>query len=76
MPSKQPATEPSESSAPPAINELWMLWSDVNKAWVVSLDDAPGGESFLCCLTESEAQMAADYQNGNYELSCRAVRIK
>jgi hypothetical protein len=54
--------------------ELWMLWR--GEGWVVSLDDAPGGETYLVATSEREARIAAEYQNDMYELNCIPVRVK
>ena len=67
--------------APPIPAELWALWIDVpahkhGGYYVVSIDDAPHGETILASLTEREAEFAAMHQNENYNLDCRPVRIK
>lgn len=53
---------------------LWMLWN--GSGWVVSADDAPGGETFLVATSEREAIEAANYQDHVYGVNCVPVRVK
>ena len=64
----------SVAKFPDIPRELWMLWN--GKRWVVSSDDAPGGETFLVSTSENEAKEASDYQNRMYGLNCVPVRVK
>lgn len=61
-------------------NELWMFWvgSDGKRPghWVVSVDDAPGGQTYLVAFTEAEAKTAATYQEDTYECPCTPIRVK
>jgi hypothetical protein len=63
---------------PPA--ELWMLWNPPGDgdegSWVPTIDDAPGGETFMTCLDRDSAQKAAAYQNDMYDLFCIPIRVK
>jgi hypothetical protein len=59
---------------PPA--ELWMLWLPESEAWVVSVDDAPGGPTYLASLGEEEAKAAAEHQEYLYGIRCVPVRVK
>lgn len=78
--------DPTEAASTPAVSppvpaQLWALWQDLpghehGGYYIVSLDDAPHGETYLVAFTETEAVMAANYQNESYDLNCRPVRIK
>jgi hypothetical protein len=60
--------------------ELWMLWrpgsGDTSPGWVVAIDDPPGGENYLVCLSRKDAEAAALHQNEQYETCCVIVRVK
>lgn len=62
-------------------DEIWGLWQEVpgtcgDGYWIVSVDDAPSGPTYLVSFTEDEAEAAARHQNETYSLSCCPVRIK
>lgn len=61
-------------SMPTIPAELWMLWS--GSGWVLSIDDAPGGETHLVAFSEQEAIAAAEHQKALYVDDCIAVRVK
>lgn len=66
---------------PPLPRQAWALWNDDPGAeahgnWVTSIDDAPGGETYLVSFSEAEATNAAIHQNESYGLRCRPMRIK
>lgn len=70
-------SDPQNMKVPVVPIELWMLWVPSTGVWVVSVDDAPGGETYLACCSEEEALIAAEYQNGMYDqLGCIPVRVK
>jgi hypothetical protein len=60
--------------------ELWMLWIDGEMGcagtFVVAMDDHPGAVNYLACMNESDARVAADYQNELYDFDCYPVRVK
>lgn len=57
-------------------DELWMLWEVNSGCWVVTVDDAPNGETYLVAFSESEAQAAARHQDETYQLDCVPVQVK
>lgn len=58
----------------PIPDELWMLANA--DEWISSIDDAPGGATYLVCFCQEEAETAAKYQNALYGTECVAVRVK
>jgi hypothetical protein len=64
----------SVTKYPSIPHELWMLWD--GSGWVVSADDAPGGETYLVAFTQKEAKESSDYQEQMYGLTCVPVRVK
>ena len=52
--------------------ELWEIWSTAQNGWVVGLDQ---GVEIMVCMTEEQAQYAADHQNDLYCVDCIPVRI-
>jgi hypothetical protein len=61
--------------------ELWMLRNTDGEghdggSWVLSIDAAREGDTYLTCFSEAEAVAAAAHQNDNYDLDCVPVRIK
>jgi hypothetical protein len=70
-------------TAPPIPDELWLLWNPDDDTsdphppcWVVSVDDAPGGRTYLTAFTEAEAVAAAGHQAELYCVNCVPVRVK
>lgn len=57
-------------------SELWMLRNDDNGRFVPSIDDAPGGDTYLVAFTEGEAINAALHQAKEYDVPCTPVRVK
>jgi hypothetical protein len=57
-------------------SELWMLWLPETETWVVSVDDAPGGPTYLASLREEEALAAAEHQEYMYGIRCVPVKDK
>ncbi len=46
--------------------ELWMLWKigttdgdDFDPGWCVAYDDPPGGDNYLVCFSEADANVSA-----------------
>lgn len=61
--------------------ELWMLWitdeDGENGKWLVSVDDAPGGTTYLACFTEDEAIAAIEHQALTYGTeNVTPIRVK
>ncbi len=85
MPDRKTTSETTATSSPrtdPLIpTQLWGLWNDdsdytLGGFWVLSIDNAPHGNTYLICFSEAEATFAAAFQNKAYDLDCRPVRIK
>ena len=54
--------------------ELWMLWE--GSGWVVSVDEAPGGPTYLVAFSEADADSAAAHQEETFGVECVPVRVK
>jgi hypothetical protein len=54
--------------------ELWMLWNGAD--WVVSVDAAPGGTTYLVARSRHEAEAAAKHQEYLYDTECIPVRVR
>jgi len=65
----------AEAKTPAIPDELWMLALD-DGSWAVPVDDLPGGENYLVCLSEADAIAAAQHQEAVYDIICRPVRVK
>lgn len=57
-------------------DELWMLHDTLDGSWIVSIDDATEGNTFLVSLSEAAARAAAAHQKELYDLDCVPVRVK
>jgi hypothetical protein len=55
---------------------LWMLWSGADSCWICAVDDPPGGENYLVCLSLKDAIAAAKYQFNTYAIESTPVRVK
>ncbi len=56
--------------------ELWMLWNPKGGVWVVSIDDAPDGPTYLVAFGQPEAEAAAKHQEDYYGVDgCVAVWV-
>jgi hypothetical protein len=53
--------------------ELWLLWH--GDGWCGSIDDAPGGQTYLASTSMDDAVNAAVYQTLQYDVTCIPIRV-
>lgn len=62
--------------APPVPDELWMLWVIDSSKYLVSIDEARGGTTYLIAFSKTEAEEAARHQFEQYFVESIPVRVK
>lgn len=74
MTTMTPEEQTEVATEPTLPAELWLLWE--GKRFVVSVDDAKRGETFLAATSEESALAACEHQLNAYDCPCRPVRVK
>jgi hypothetical protein len=65
--------QPSQPEVPA---ELWLLWIPDSRIYVLSMDDARDGPTYLAAFSQAEATRAAEHQGRMYDFHCVPVRVK
>jgi hypothetical protein len=64
---------PNNPKIPEIPAELWMLWT--GHGWLVSVDEPPGGATYLIALSEAEAIAASQHQRQMYGVETTPARV-
>jgi len=55
--------------------EIWLLRDVVGGNWVMAADVPPGGENYLACFSQRDADAACELQMDLYQIDCEPVRV-